>query len=983
MCSPERLFYSWTRALGVCVRDVCGSPAVTNPPQHEPLLELAHEVAIRNDPGTRARYAFDAGNYRVVPSAVAYPTCADEVVKIVRAARLTQTSVTCRGAGTSMAGNAIGGGVVIDFSRSFASITAIDAQAGTATVEPGVVLDHLQQAASPHGLMFGPDPSSRRSATLGGMVGNDACGNHSVRYGRTVDSVIALELVLADGSQVVAERGGLRAADPHDAVAKRLADRINAALRGLADEWQHEIRNELGRIERQVSGYQLLHLLAENGFDVARALVGTEGTCAVVVSATVQLHPLPQPSELVVLGYRSIVEAAADVPTILHYHPSAVEAMDAPIVAAIQRRRGDQVTGGLPAGNAWLLVELDDPQISARQLLTDLHGSGRLRDGRAVESDSDRETIWRIREDGAGLTTRDADDRQYWGGWEDAAVAPGHLASYLVEFNELLARRSLTAAIYGHFGAGCVHARISFDLTTPAGTKTMRRFVQEAAELVVRHGGSLSGEHGDGRARSELLSTMYSKRLLDAFTVMKSTFDPDGLLAPGIIVSPAAIDQALAPLPPANHAATHPLTLLHEPGGLNQAVSRCVGIGRCRSHSGGGMCPSYRATGCEEDSTRGRARTLQEMLRGETITDGWRSTEVRDALDLCLSCKACATDCPVNVDMATYKSEFLYQHYRRRLRPRSHYALGWLPRWLALGRRTPSATNAFMRSPLGRWSLSRIGGVTDKRQFPEIAKKPARLRVEQPARPGATLFVDTFTRTFRPELVEASARVLADAGILACPSEGTCCGLTWITTGQLGTARRILRRTIARLDTGDADQPIIVLEPSCAAVLRDEAAKLVPGAASERVSNRVRSVAAVLDQALDQGWTAPQTPTEVLLQVHCHEQAGPDRQIQRRLLSRLGVATVNESVGCCGLAGNFGFERDHYNVSMDVAELSLAPLLRAVTADAPVLADGFSCQTQISHLSPRDAAHLVEFIDHALTTNCAIPTPAREEDSTA
>ncbi|WP_328354931.1 FAD-binding oxidoreductase [Streptomyces sp. NBC_00445] len=936
------------------------------------LTETAPGLRVETGPGATGLYAYDASNYRVPPRAVAFPRSADDVVAVLRASRETGVPVTARGGGTSMAGNAVGPGVVLDFSRYMNRILDIDPVARTARVEAGVILDALRDATAQHGLTFGPDPSSHSRCTLGGMIGNDACGNRSVRHGRTSTHIEALEIVTADGVRAVADRTGLRPMDPADT--ERIA-RLEADVRHLIDANLAPIRTELGRIPRQVSGYQLHRLLPEHGFDLARALVGTEGSCAVVTAATVRLVATAPASALLTLGYDDVVDAAEDVPEILRRHPTAVEGMDEAIVATMRARRGPDSVTGLPEGRAWLYVELDgDDQAAvdarAAELLDVLKAQGRMTGGRVVETPAERRSLWRVREDGAGLAARLVDGRESWPGWEDAAVAPENLAVYLRDFRKLLASHDLTGVLYGHFGAGCVHVRIDFDLATDTGRAATRRFLTEAAALVVEHGGTLSGEHGDGRARGELLEIMYSDRMIRTFAAFKEIFDPEGLLNPGVIVAPAPLDAdlALRQLPLLETTFTFP----HDEEGFTGAVRRCVGVGRCRSDAGGVMCPSYRATGEENDSTRGRARLLQEMVRGGTVQDGWRSTEVRDALDLCLSCKACSSDCPVGVDMATYKAEFLHQHYKGRLRPRSHYSLGWLPLTSALAGYAARPLNALLRGPAGKL-LARLGGVTTKRRIPAFASRRARREVLRAAKTGAPakalLFVDSFTRAFRPEVAGAASRVLADAGIPCTAHDGLCCGLTWVSTGQLSTARRIMARTVAHLDNGD-DRPIVVAEPSCAAALKRDVPELLGTEAAKRVAARVHTLTGALTDLAAPDWTPPELPDNVVLQTHCHEYATFQGRHPRDLLGRLGVRKVDEAEGCCGLAGNFGFEEQHYDTSMAVADLALKPRLDAIDAEARtvVVADGFSCATQIDHLAGDrgiHALHLAELLDPA------------------
>ncbi|WP_428373602.1 FAD-binding and (Fe-S)-binding domain-containing protein, partial [Mycolicibacterium sp.] len=934
--------------------------------------------------GARAQFAYDASHFRVAPVGVAYPRSVADVVATLAACADAEVPVIPRGGGTSMAGNAIGPGLVLDFSRHMTAIGAVDTAGRTVTAQPGVVLDDLQRALRPHGLEFGPDPSSHSRATLGGMIGNDACGNHSVRHGRTVTHVVELELVLADGSHLRAGPGGLSAADPADGSAAARAAQLNATLHRLTTQNLAIVRRELGRIGRQVSGYQLHHLLPEHGFDVARMLTGTEGSCAVIVGVTLKLVPTPPSALLIAVGYPDVVAAADDVPAILEFGPAAVEGLDESIVATMRARRGPDSVTGLPDGDAWLYVDLDgdDPADVARradELVTVLRARGHLTDARVVPGPADRASLWRVREDGAGLSARRPDGRQTWSGWEDSAVDPADLPGYLREFRSLLTEYGLTGVMYGHFGAGCIHVRIDFDLHTAAGIHTMGRFVRAAARLVTRYGGTLSGEHGDGRSRSELLTIMYSAEMLALFGAVKDAFDPRGLLNPGIIVRPDPVTAHIAP---------HTVTLgtpqfayPDDPGGFADGVGRCVGIARCRSDIGGVMCPSYRVTHDENHSTRGRARALQEMLRGEVITDGWRSPEVANALDLCLSCKACSSDCPVGVDMATYKSEFLHHHYRGRWRPRTHYSLGWLPVLARLAGVAPALVNRIAGHPGAHRALAAAGGVTAARPVPRFAaasaaRRAARPYLADPGRHDAVLFTDTFTRAFRPTLMRSAAAVLTAAGLDLTTTDGVCCGLTWITTGQLGTAKRVLRRTVAALErTGPG--PIVVLEPSCAAALHKDLRELVPTAAARRVAARVVTFAGAVEDRIAAGWQPPPLPEEVMLQQHCHEYAVFGATTQQRVLSLLGVRSVRNATGCCGLAGNFGFERDHYDISVQVAGLALRPALDSAAARQAIVADGFSCQTQITHLNPDGnpaPAHLAELIHAAL--------PAAAQNST-
>jgi FAD/FMN-containing dehydrogenase/Fe-S oxidoreductase len=906
----------------------------------------------------RAEYSTDASNYRVVPSVVAFPRHVEEAAAALHVATQFGVPVTSRGGGTSTAGNSVGPGIVLDFSRHLNRVLSVDPEARTAVVEPGAILDDITAAAAGHGLRFGPDPSTHARASIGGSIGNNACGSRALRYGRTADNVVSLDVLTASGERLAARRFG------RDGLAA--AGTIGAALDALIATRLGMIRTEFGRFTRQVSGYSLEHLLPENGSDLAKFLVGTEGTLTMVAGATVGLVQSPRAVALAVLGYPDMPAAADAVPGLLPHGPVAVEGMNAQLVDVFRARRGASAVPGLPRGESWLFVETaGDTEAEARAGAERLIADAGCLDALVVTGGPAR-ALWRIREDGAGLGGRTPAGAPAWPGWEDAAVPPRHLGAYLRDFGALMRDHDLDGLIYGHFGDGCVHVRIDFPFSTAPGR--YRPFAVAAAQLVGKYGGSMSGEHGDGRARGELLPYMYSPEAIDTIAAVKAIFDPGNVFNPGVLVDPAPLDADLR-VPLAGPIRTGLGFAYPQDGGdLSTAVHRCTGVGKCRADttaSGGVMCPSYLATRDEKDSTRGRARVLQELANG-TLVKGFRSAEVAEALDLCLSCKGCSSDCPAGVDMATYKAEVLHQRYRRRLRPPAHYSLGWLPRWARLAARAPGLANAALRHAALAGLARRLGGIDARRPLPQFATQSFReWFAGHPARDGAPvlLWVDTFTDHFTPEVGQAAVRVLESAGYsVEITGKPVCCGLTWISTGQLDGARRQLRRSLEALDPAvRLGTPIVGLEPSCTAVLRGDMAELLP---EDPRAGQVRAATRTLAELLTktETWEPPDlTGVRAVAQPHCHHHAVMGWHTDSALLASAG-AEVDAVGGCCGLAGNFGVERGHYEVSLAVAETALLPAVRNAPPGTVVLADGFSCRTQLDQLGHVASTHLAQLL---------------------
>ncbi|MEO6943844.1 MAG: FAD-binding and (Fe-S)-binding domain-containing protein [Lacisediminihabitans sp.] len=927
---------------------------------------LRRAVSGEVDAGTRRRaeYSSDASNYRVVPEVVVFPRDEDDVLAIVDVARTISAPITMRGGGTSVAGNSVGPGIVMDTSRHMNRIIDLDPGARVATVQPGLVLGALQSAAATYGLRFGPDPSTWARATMGGMIGNNACGSHSLSFGRTADNVVELDVVDGTGRRFTAGTGLEIIPDLESLVTANLA----------------LLRTELGTFGRQISGYSLEHLLPENGRNLARTLVGTEGTCVAVLGATVNLVEMPVAPTLVVLGYPDMPSAADAVPALLTHRPGAIEGLDARLVDSVRRAKGDRSVAELPRGAGWLLVEVSGADSSeTRDRAKKLAAASGAIEHRIIPAGPEQRSIWRIREDGAGLAGRTPAGNQAWPGFEDAAVPPAQLGSYLREFDELIARYGIEGMPYGHFGDGCIHIRLDIPLNKDGSV--LRSLMEDAGRLVAKHGGSLSGEHGDGRARSELLPLMYSPELITAFAGFKHLFDPANLLNPGVIVRPQPLDlnlrrPAALPLIKVNGFAFD-----HDGGDFTSAVHRCVGIGKCRADnttSGGFMCPSYLATGDEKDSTRGRARVLQEMANGTLVTGGWNSPEVHDALDLCLSCKACSSDCPAGVDMAAYKSEVLHRSYRGKLRPVTHYVLGWLPRWARLVAPVSRLANAL----LGIRPLQKVvlwaGGMDTRRSIPRFATTSFTRSKGRPATSGKTnrqvlVWVDSFSDNFTPDIARSAITVLESAGYeVIAPARPVCCGLTWITTGQLTGARRILSHLIDEFfPITSSGIPIVGLEPSCTAVLRSDLKELFSeDARAQAISDNTYTLAELLSAPAPLGpgadWRPPSLAgEEYVVQPHCHHHAVMGFGTDLALLKRMG-ATITELSGCCGLAGNFGMEKGHYDVSVAVAENALLPALRAASPGTTLIADGFSCRTQANQLGGVEGIHLAELLASAL-----------------
>ncbi|MFJ1812514.1 MULTISPECIES: FAD-binding and (Fe-S)-binding domain-containing protein [unclassified Streptomyces] len=945
---------------------------------------------VRFDRGTRAAYSTDGSNYRQVPIGVVVPRTVEAAAEALTVCREYGAPVLSRGGGTSLAGECCNTAVVLDWTKYCDRLLSVDPENRRCTVEPGIVLDDLNRQLAEYGLQYGPKPATHPNCTIGGMIGNNSCGSTAQAYGKVVDNLHRLEVLTYDGVRMWVGRTDDTELERLTASEGREAE-LYRGLVALRDTYADLVRERYPDIPRRVSGYNLDSLLPEHGFDVAGLLTGSESTLVTVLHAELELVPVPKHSALVVLGYPDICQAADHVPAVLEHKPAALEGVDHQLIHFQEEKHlNPEALRELPEGRAYLMVELtgdtrEEADARAQELIDAKPDDV---DHTWYDDEKHVHELWLVRESGLGATAHVPGKPDTWEGWEDSAVPVDRLGDYLRDLKRLYEEFDYGhPSVYGHFGHGCVHTRIPFGLESEEGVARMRAFVERAADLVVSYGGSLSGEHGDGQSRGELLVKMFGPELIEAFERLKGLFDPGNRMNPGKIVLPYRLDENLRLGP--DYLPWEPDTVFsfpHDDGKFSRAAARCVGVGKCRSSEGGVMCPSYRATREEEHSTRGRARLLFEMVRGggdTPVTDGWRSKEVHDALDLCLACKGCRTDCPVNVDMATYKAEFLHHHYAGRLRPLAHYSMGWLPAVARVMALAPRTVNALASVPWLASVAKTLGGVAAERDLPVFAEQRftdwwrERGGPRGEGRRGeVVVWPDTFTDHVHPAIGKAAVEVLEAAGFtVKVPKAAVCCGLTWISTGQLGIAQRVLGHTIDVLrEDLRRGTPVVGLEPSCTAVFRADAAELLPKDPDvARLREQTRTLAELLVERADD-WQPPRVDARAVVQRHCHQYAIMGFDADRKILERAGVDADVLDAGCCGLAGNFGFEKGHYEVSMACAEAGLLPAVREADDATLVLADGFSCRTQVDQADTgRTPLHLADVLAAALRGRDATP----------
>jgi FAD/FMN-containing dehydrogenase/Fe-S oxidoreductase len=943
-------------------------------------LRVAVRGEVRFDAGTRAMYATDASNYRQVPTGVVLPRDAGDVEAALAVCRRFAAPVFSRGGGTSLAGESCNVAVVLDFSKYMHRIVEIDWENRRARVEPGCVTDALRHAAAARNLTFGPDPATHDRNTFGGMIGNNSCGMHAQMAGKTDANVESLDIVTYDGLRTRVGPTGDAEFEAIVCTGGRRAE-IYAGLRALRDRYADRIRARFPKIPRRVSGFALDQLLAENGFNVARALVGTESTCVTVVEATVRLVHSPPYRALALLGFADLASAGDCVAHCNEHAPIALEGIaDSMFEFLALKGQPTHERAIFPPGRAWLICEFGgesqhEASGRARALTQSFAGAATV-SAALVEDTAAQARLWAFRDNALGATSKVPHHPDFYPGWEDSAVDPARLGSYLRAFEAMLDEYGYHGSIYGHFGQGCVHVSIDFDLFTAAGVAKYREFVTAMAHVCVDAGGSLSGEHGDGQARGELLPIMYGDDLVAAFWEFKTIWDPANRMNPGKVVRPNALDRDLRWGPAYRPAApvTH-FSFIDDDGSFGQAANRCVGTGKCRKQHAGTMCPSYMATKEEAYSTRGRARLLFEMLRGEPIEDGWQNETVKDALDLCLSCKACKRECPVNVDMATYKAEFLAHYYARKRRPLSAYAFAYVP-WLSrIGSVAPAIANALAQAPLLDVALKAAAGIAPQRRIPLFGAQTFRAwfarRVPQPRdapNGDVILWPDTWNDNFHPSTAQAAVLVLEDAGFrVRIPCKPLCCGRPLYDYGMLDLAKSLLGEIVDALRPQLRDGTSVVgLEPSCVSVFRDELPNLLAG---DPDAERLRSQTYLLPEFLARkarDYAPPPLHRRALVQRHCHHQAVLDASAENALFASMGLAFDLPDSGCCGMAGPFGFDAVHYDVSRKLGERVLMPLVRAADPRTLIVADGFSCREQIAQTSNRQALHPAQVLAMAI-----------------
>jgi FAD/FMN-containing dehydrogenase/Fe-S oxidoreductase len=931
---------------------------------------------VRFDRLSRGLYSTDASVYQIVPLGVVVPRTAADVQATLAVCRQFRVPITARGGGTSQAGQAIGSGIQLDCSKYFNRVLEINAAERWALVEPGCVLDDLNLAVKPLGLQFAPDISTSNRATIGGMVANNSSGTHSIVHGKTLDHVLELNVLLADGSVIEVrrlDRPGLHLkCEQQD-----LEGACYRLVQRLIVEHAGEIERHYPKILRRVGSYDL-HTPANDPCSLVPLLVGSEGTLALTLQAKLRLIELPRAKCLLVAEFADLLHALSATPAILQHGPAAVEVLDKYILDSTrlnpEAARLRDFLHGDPG--AVLIIEFysdraEDLPLRLEALEADLRRQGFGGHYLRATDAAAQGRIWKLRKLALGLSMAEKGDAKAISFVEDSAVAPEKLRDYIADLLALIARHGTKAGVYAHASVGCLHVRPIVDLKTSAGVAQFEAIAGEVAGLVLKYGGALSGEHGDGLVRSPFQEKMYGPVLYQAFRDIKRTFDPLNLLNPGKIVDAPPLSSNLR-YGPAYVTPDVPTTFdFSVDGGLARAAELCAGVGECRKLRDGTMCPSFQATREEQHSTRGRANTLRLALTGQLGLAGLTDPAVREALDLCLECKACKAECPTNVDMARLKAEFLDQHHRRYGLPWRNWIFGSVARLSRWGSRAPATWNWLTGGVASRWLNDKMFGIDQRRRPPALAGKSLMASLEHgadTAQADVVLFADTFTNYYEPRLGLAAMDLLRRLGLRASldlPAGIRCCGRPMISNGMLSSAVEVARHNVRALYPAAATgKPVIACEPSCILTIKDDYPALLRGE-ERRQAETVAAMCLTLEELLDRRCELPLRagPKQILVQGHCHQRALVGVGPLVRLLKRIpGADIVELDAGCCGLAGSFGYEKEHYDISRLVGEQRLFPLLRQAGPEAAVVAPGFSCRAQIEHFTGIKAVHPAELL---------------------
>ncbi|MGK7396782.1 MAG: FAD-binding and (Fe-S)-binding domain-containing protein [Candidatus Cyclobacteriaceae bacterium M3_2C_046] len=958
---------------------------------------------VRFSPGDRALFSTDSSNYRQIPLGIVMPESKQDIIDTVRICKNYDVPITSRGTGTSLAGQTTNAAVIIDYSKYYNQLISVDPKQKRAVVQPGIILDELQNSIAQHKLVFGPDPSTHASCSIGGMIGNNACGVHSVLAqfqgdgARTSDNIESMEILTYDGEVM---QVGETSEKEYDHLVKAGGKKaaVYKELKLLSEKYQKLIRDNFPRIPRRVSGYNLDDLLPEKKFNIAQSLVGSEGTCIVILEATLKLVPKSNTISMVVIGFPDVYVAGDYVPKVMAHQPEACEGMDDILISLMKKKHlHTGYLDELPQGNGWLILEFGGKDKSEankkiQKLQKELESDKQVLDIKVYDDEEKQEHIWLMRESGLGATAHVPREKDAWEGWEDSAAPPEKIGDYMRDLRKLYNKYKYSGTFYGHFGQGIVHTRIDFGLKSHDGVRKFREFLKEAAHLVTDYGGSLSGEHGDGQARGELLEIMYGADLVKAFQEFKKIWDPGNKMNPHKIVFPYLADQNLrygANYNPPQHKTQ--FSYPEDKGSFSYAIERCVGVGKCRKLETGTMCPSYMATQEEKYTTRGRARLLFEMLQGKVIgKNGWKDKNVYDALNFCLACKACKTECPVNVDMATYKAEFRYHYFKGRLKPIAAYTMGLIDFWARIASRIPNLANFLTQVPPFSQLLKKIGGLAPERKMPKFATTPFKKWFFQnrkgptlQEKPKVLLWPDTFNNYFFPESAQAAVDVLEAAGFqVKIPKVHLCCGRPLYDFGMLNRARRYLKKILKELEEDiEAGTPLVGLEPSCISVFRDEMVNLFP---NNENALRLSSKSYMLSEFLEKEaphFQFPKLDQKVKVHGHCHHKSVLGMENEKELMDRMKLDYTLLDTGCCGMAGSFGFEKENYEISVACGERRLLPEVRNSDHDTLLVANGFSCREQIEELTNRKAIHLSQLLKMSLQKGNGAPAPSNGEKS--